>query len=310
LSTEEIADGNPLAEGLVQARAVAELATLIMAGLTASIRLREQRLQVHRGNDIGAHRAEIEASHVDAQVAWEPGLTREFTRASSRQAAAVWVSAEPWAAYNPDAREAMRRAEARLAALYPEPMANYNQRQNLGADRFDAMAGVVSELQERARVGWAPSLEPDFAEAGGPEAAAVWVAAEPWAVHDPEAREAMRRAEERLAVLYPGPMANYKQRRAAGADRFDAMSAVAAQLRRRTRSAEPVRIYGDEVSLGWHRVGSGRGAEREATSGARVAALAAQAFPRSMRAALANPTKALAGGRLLRLGRGRGHGEE
>src|SRR5437588_512346 len=151
LSTEETAGGNPLAEGLVYARAVAEIATLIMVGLTASTRLREQRLQVHRGSDVDANRVRIESSHADARLAWAPGLEPDFASATGRQAAAVWVAAEPWAVHDPEADEAMRSAEERLTALYPEPMANYKQRLAAGADRFDAMSAVAAQLRQRAR---------------------------------------------------------------------------------------------------------------------------------------------------------------
>ena len=63
LTTEDIATGNPLAEGVAYARSAAEMATLILVGLTASTRIREQRLQVHRGTDVDKNRAEIQASH-------------------------------------------------------------------------------------------------------------------------------------------------------------------------------------------------------------------------------------------------------
>jgi len=305
LTTEDIATGNPLAEGVAYARSAAEMATLILVGLTASTRIREQRLQVHRGTDVDKNRAEIQASHAAARLAWAPGLESKFTKASTRQAAAVWVAAEPWSAYDPDARQAMHEAEERLAMLYPESMANYNQRHLLGADRFDAMAAVASELQERARLGWAPGLEPGFVNASGRQAAAVWVAAEPWSAHDPGASEAMRRAEDRLALLYPGPMASYNQRVSAGADRFDAMSAVAAQLRHRGPQSDSVRItYEDRARTGSARPGLRRDHEPPSEAAEHAAALASQAFPQTIQGALTARTALPAAATTLRLKRG------
>jgi hypothetical protein len=307
LKTEDIAGGNPLAEGLVYARSAAEMATLILVGLTAATHIREQRLQVHRGSDVDTNWAQIQASHSTARLAWAPGLEPEFARASTRQAAAVWVAAEPWSAYDPDAREAMHRAEERLARLYPEPMANYNQRHLLGADRFDAMAAVAGELQERARLGWAPGLEPEFANADSRQAAGVWVAAEPWSAYDPGATEAMHRAEDRLALLYPGPMASYNQRVSAGADRFDAMSAVAAQLRKPAPEPDSVHIvYDDRAPAGRYRTGVPTDHERLTEAAERAAALASQAFPQTIQRALSAGTALLpAATTALRLSRGR-----
>ena len=293
LSAEDIATGNPLAEGVAYARSTAEMATLILVGLTASTRIREQRLQVHRGTDVEKNRAEIQASHAAARRAWASALESEFTKASTRQAAAVWVAAEPWSAYDADARRAMHEAEERLAMLYPESMANYSERHLLGADRFDAMAAVASELQERARLVWAPGLEPEFVNAGGRQAAAVWVAAEPWSAHDPGASEAMHRAEDRLALLYPGPMARYNQRVSAGADRFDAMSAVAAQLTHRGPQSDFVRITSDDrAPTASHRPGLRRDHKPPSKAADRASALASRAFPQTIQGALAARTVA------------------
>jgi hypothetical protein len=308
LSTDDIAAGNPLAEGLVYARSVAEMATLILIGLMASTRIREQRLQAHRGRDVDKNQAEIQANHAAARLAWAPGLEPGFTKAGTRQAVTVWVAAEPWSAYDPDARQAMHGAEERLAMLYPESMANYKQRHLLGADRFDAMAAMAFELQERARLGWAPGLEPEFVNVGGRQAAAVWVAAEPWSAHDPGAREAMRRAEDRLALLHPGPMASYNQRVSAGEDRFDAMSAVASQLRQGGAQSDSVRItYDGRAPAGGYRSTLRRNHERPSEAAERASALASQAFPQTIQGALAARPALPATHTTLRLKRGRDH---
>jgi len=59
-------------------------------------------------------------------------------------------------------------------------------------------------------------------------------------------------------------LANYKQRLTAGADRFDAMSGVAAQLRQRVRPVDSVHTYHYIPPTGWH---WRPGAEYEEASG-------------------------------------------
>ena len=57
-----------------------------------------------------------------------------------------------------------------------------------------------------------------------------WMAAERWADRDPDAALALSRAEERLRVVAPGPMADYDRLRNDGQDPGEAMRMVAPQV--------------------------------------------------------------------------------
>ena len=69
-----------------------------------------------------------------------------------------------------------------------------------------------------------------MATATATEAATVWAAAQPWVDHDAGAREAARRAEERLGALHPELIDRYEQHLADGFDPVDAMIDAAAVL--------------------------------------------------------------------------------
>jgi N12 class adenine-specific DNA methylase/SAM-dependent methyltransferase len=101
-----------------------------------------------------------------------------------------------------------------------------------------------------------------------------WMAAERWADRDPEAALALGRAEERLRVVAPGPMAEYDQLRHEGLNPAEAMRSVAPLVSAATGgrpeqhpSSAPDVLPGDP---------SGRGvaAAAEGRSGGEVAAAA------------------------------------
>jgi hypothetical protein len=172
----------------------------------------------------------------------------------------------------------------------------------------DAERAVLRSEHAAGRLTWAPGLEPSFRRtASGPEAAAVWGAAQPWIEHDPSAREAARRAEQRLGVLYPHLSVQYEQRLADGLDPVDAMAYATADLGPiDVNGAAAARaLAGDErgeaqqdsaspdviatVSVDEHSQGLHAGATHAAvseTASARAALLAAQAYPRPLRGAL------------------------
>ena len=202
---------------------------------------------------------------------------------------------------------------ATIAATAAQTVARVQARR-LAADQArdqataDAERAVLRSEHAAARLGWAPSLEPAFrTTASGLEAAVVWATAQPWADHDPSAREAARLAEERLAVLYPHLIAQYEQRLADGLDPVDAMADATSVLGPldANGAAAARALAGDErgeaeqdaaipdvaatVSVDEHSQGIEAGANHAAiseTASARAALLAAQAYPQPLRGAL------------------------
>src|SRR5664279_3195119 len=79
----------------------------------------------------------------------------------------------------------------------------------------------------RARMGWAPFLDPKLrAQASVHDAGLVWARAQQWRP-DPEAERVTALAEDRLRTLRPDVMARYDRLRAEGADPIAAMRRVA-----------------------------------------------------------------------------------
>lgn len=101
----------------------------------------------------------------------------------------------------------------------------------------DAERAVLRSEHAAARLGWAAALDRSFGTASATEAAAVWAAAQPWADHDPSARDTARRAEQRLTFLYPQLMVRYGERLA---DRLEAIEAMADA----TTALSPVDVNG------------------------------------------------------------------
>ena len=79
----------------------------------------------------------------------------------------------------------------------------------------------------RARVGWAPFLDPELREqAGVRDAGLAWARAQQWRP-DPEAERVSELAEDRLRTLRPDVMERYDRLRAEGTDPIEAMRQVA-----------------------------------------------------------------------------------
>ena len=157
---------------------------------------------------------------------------------------------------------------------------------------------------------WAPAWQPDFkTSASTTNAATVWASAQPWVDHDPSAREAARLAEERLGVLHPELIVRYQERLADGLDPIDAMvvatvvlpptpddgngaaaaRAVAGAERGEALQHAAVPDLAATVGVDEHTQGIQASATHTAVSdaaSARAALLAAQAYPRPLRASL------------------------
>lgn len=199
---------------------------------------------------------------------------------------------------------------ATIAATAAQTMARVRARRltvDHAHDQADADAerAVLRTEHAAARLAWAPGLERPFAAASAPEAAAVWVAAQPWRDHDRSAQEAAQRAEERLAVLYPQLMVRYEQRLADGLEPVEAMADAATILVDPNGAAAARALAGDErgeaqhdaatpdvavtASVDEHTQGIAAAAPHAAvsdTAQARAALLAAQAYPQPLRGAL------------------------
>ena len=179
-------------------------------------------------------------------------------------------------------------------------------------DSVDAQRAVLRTEHAAARLAWAPALERDFpTTASGTDAAHVWAAAQPWADHDPTARAAAQKAEQRLAVLYPHLIVRYEARLADGLDPTDAMADAATVLEAADPNAalaalavasdEQGEALGDlaapdvaatpvdEHTQGVH--AAGQHAAVADGAHARAAVLAAQAYPHPIRAALTSPPR-------------------
>jgi hypothetical protein len=201
---------------------------------------------------------------------------------------------------------------ATIAGTAAQTVARMRAR-HLAADQARDQAAAQAERamlrseHAAARLGWAPALERPFNSASAGEAAAVWAAAQPWVDHDRSAREAARRAEERLTVLDPQLIARYQERLAEGLAPVEAMvDAIMLPAPADLGGAAAARaLAGDErgeaqrhaatpdvaatVSVDEHTQGFHAGATRTATSDgavARAALLAAEAYPQPLRTVL------------------------
>lgn len=178
---------------------------------------------------------------------------------------------------------------------------------------IEAERAALRTEHATARLAWAPALERDFpASASAAEAATVWAAAQPWTGHDPTARAAADKAEQRLAGLYPHLIVRYEQRLADGLDSIDAMADAAIVLDPADPNAARAAwgVAGDEraeaqagvaapdltatATVDEHSHGVQAAAQHAAVADgahARAALLAAQAYPHPVRAALTGPTR-------------------
>jgi|SRR5581483_845293 len=173
--------------------------------------------------------------------------------------------------------------------------------------RADAERAMLRSEHAAARLTWAPALErPFMTTASATEAATVWAAAQPWVEYDTGAREAARRAEERLDLVFPELIDRYGQGLADGLGSVDAMveatavlvqspadvaagasaQAVAGAERGETHRDlavpdEPATVTVDEQTVAI-RAGASHAAVADAAS-ARAVLLAAQAYPMDLR---------------------------
>ena len=131
---------NPDAEGAAR---LAQLAAMGTTVIEAMARLHAQRAALRADESDRAaavFRAQRTADHAAARVAWSPVHDIDWLRrATTPDLAPAWSAAAAWASTDPDAGEALRRAEARLHQLHPEAMAAYHEARARGVDPGQAM---------------------------------------------------------------------------------------------------------------------------------------------------------------------------
>lgn len=131
---------DPGADGVAR---VAQAAAMSLAIVEALARLQQERTAQRATDDersAAALRAEREASHASARVAWAPALNdRWLRRADLPQLLGAWAPATGWSSSDPDAHDAADRTEQQLAAMNPEAMHRYAQARAEGLDPAAAM---------------------------------------------------------------------------------------------------------------------------------------------------------------------------
>ena len=133
----------------------------------------------------------------------------------------------------------------------------------------------------RARMGWAPFLDPKLrAQASVRDAGLVWARAQQWRP-DPEAERVSTLAEDRLRTLRPDVMERYDRLRTEGADPIEAMRRVANGFDTppaRTGQPAPVRAALPERDL-TRRPGDAEIVRYRGPDAAATAVLAADSYP-------------------------------
>ncbi len=152
----------------------------------------------------------------------------------------------------------------------------------------------------------AGALEPSFPDhASARDAMAAWAAAQPWVERDRSADQALAVAEERLAVLHPDVMAQYRQLRDHDMGAHDAMAGaveaarvLAEEQRFEAQCDLGVADLASTPQLDERAEGAERGAahlELSDAANAQAAGLVARAYPQDIFQALqtkADPTAA------------------
>ena len=131
---------DPGADGVARA---AQAAAMSLAIVEALARLQQERTAQRAIDDersAAAARAEREASHAAARVAWAPAMNdRWLSRVDVPQLLGAWAPATGWSSSDPDALAAANRTEQQLAVMHPEAMHRYVQARADGLDPAAAM---------------------------------------------------------------------------------------------------------------------------------------------------------------------------
>jgi hypothetical protein len=138
--------GSALTEGLGHAaRQAAEVAAVLSMAAQAALRMRERQLHA-QADHTTRDRGQLRVDYAAARLAWSPAFDAAFASAGPLEVAQVWGAAQPWAAHDPAAADATRRAELRLEELAPEVMARYRDFLDAGTEPAQAMHTAASAL--------------------------------------------------------------------------------------------------------------------------------------------------------------------
>jgi len=104
----------------------------------------------------------------------DPALYRYEISVGPAAALDVWLAAEPWADTDNDAALALSRADERLRAVAPAPMAQYDNLRARGQEPLEAMRAVAQIVEKMGGERWGqPSMDTSAevgAEQAGPSA--------------------------------------------------------------------------------------------------------------------------------------------
>ncbi|MDP9416757.1 MAG: hypothetical protein M3P48_02760 [Actinomycetota bacterium] len=135
---------DPNSEGTAR---VLQMAAMAASVTEALVRLSAQRTVERQHADeraASAARAQRQADHVAAQVAWTPASDPEWLReAGALDVGRAWSAAVPWALTDPAAAAAQGACEERLRDLHPDAMRRYDWLRQDGADPRTAMRDVA-----------------------------------------------------------------------------------------------------------------------------------------------------------------------
>ena len=100
----------------------------------------------------------------------DPALYRYEISAGPAAALDVWLAAEPWADTDSDAALAMSRADERLRAVAPDPMAQYDRLRAQGQQPLEAMHAVAPLVEKMGSERWGQPSTNAPAKAGAEHA--------------------------------------------------------------------------------------------------------------------------------------------
>lgn len=148
---------DPDAEGVARAAQVAANSLTITEALARLQQERTLQRSIDDERTAAAARADKQASHAAARVAWTPALNdRWLQRADVPQLLGAWSPAVAWSTSDPDAHDAADRTEQRLAEMHPEAMRRYFLARGEGMDPAAAMGKAAPAFatadQERTHV--------------------------------------------------------------------------------------------------------------------------------------------------------------
>jgi hypothetical protein len=134
----------------------AQIAAMSVTVIEALARLRAQQTAERADADArqaAAARAQRQADHAAARVAWSPAHDDGWLRSARLDdLGRAWSAATMWAATDPGAARAAERVEARLTSLHPAAMNEYRRARTAGDAPAEAMAKAAPHFAVRVEL--------------------------------------------------------------------------------------------------------------------------------------------------------------